>query len=63
MIFFLRRLYFTGNDPYKDFLVFAPILASLILDSNKKGFNWISTGISFEKKKRFETNFQPTILI
>ena len=32
---------FTGNDGYQNiFLVFAPILSSLVLDSNKKVTNW-----------------------
>ena len=30
--FLLGRMYFIGNDSYKDFLVFAPMLSSLILD-------------------------------
>ena len=38
----LGRMYFTGNDGYHDFLVFAPMLSSLILDSNRKVTNCIS---------------------
>ena len=48
-------MYFTGNDGYQSFLVFAPVLGSLILDSNKKVTNWILTGISSEKIKSFDT--------
>ena len=40
--------YFTVNDGYQNFLVFAPIFNSIILDSNRKVTNWISTGISSE---------------
>ena len=40
-------------------LVFAPMLSSLILDSNKKGTYWTLTGISPEKKKSFDTNLKP----
>ena len=49
-------MYFTGKDGYQNFLVFAPMLSSLILDSNKKVTNWISTG-----NKPFDTNLEPTI--
>ena len=41
-------MYFTGDDGYQNFLDFAPMLNSLILDSNKKVTNWISTRISSE---------------
>ena len=34
--FLLDIMYFTGDDGYQTFLVFAPMLSSLILDSNKK---------------------------
>ena len=34
--FLLGRMYFTGNNVYQNFLVFAPMLSFLILDSNKK---------------------------
>ena len=37
------RMYFTGDDGYQNFLVFAPMLSSLILDSNKKVTKWTST--------------------
>ena len=42
-------------------MVFAPILNSLILDSNKNVTNWIVTGISSEKIKPFDTNLDPTM--
>ena len=54
-------MYFTGNDGYQNFLVFAPMLSSLVLDSNKKVPNWILTGISSEKIKPFDTNLEPTM--
>ena len=44
-------MYFKGNEGYQDFLAFAFIFSSLILDSNKKVINWISTRIPFEKIK------------
>ena len=50
-----------GNDSYQNFLVFAPILSSLILDSNKKATNWILTETSSEKIKPFDTNLEPTM--
>ena len=43
--FLLDIMYFTGNNGYQNFIVFAPIFSSLILDSNKKVTNWISTSI------------------
>ena len=54
----LGRTYFTGNDGYQNFLVFCPMLSSLILDSNKKVTDWISTGISSEKIKPFDTGLE-----
>ena len=44
--FLLGRMQFTGNDSYQNFLAFASMCSSLILDSNKKVNNWLSTGIS-----------------
>ena len=41
--------------------IFAPILSSLILDSNKKVINRISTRISSENIKLFDTNLEPTM--
>ena len=57
----LNRMYFTGNCGYQNFLVFFPMLSSIILDSNKKVTNWISTWISSEKIKPFDTNLEPTM--
>ena len=57
----LGRLYFTGDDGYQNFLVFAPILSLLVLDSNEKVTNWMSTGISSEKIKSFDTNLEPSM--
>ena len=54
-------MYFTGDDGYQNFLVFAPILSLLVLDSNEKVTNWMSTGISSEKIKSFDTNLEPSM--
>ena len=54
-------MYFTGNDGYQNFLVFAQMSTSLILDSNKKVTNWILTGISSGKIEPFDTNHELTI--
>ena len=54
-------MYFTGDDGYQNFLVFAPMHSSLIFDSNKKVTNLISTEISSEKNKLFGTNIEPTM--
>ena len=54
-------MYFTGDDGYQNFLVFAPMHSSLIFDSNKKVTNLISTEISSEKNKLFGTNLEPTM--
>ena len=59
--FLVGRMYFTDNDGYQIFLVSCSMLNSLILDSNKKVTNWISTGISSEKIKPLDTNFEPTM--
>ena len=48
-------MHFTGNDSYQDFLVFAPMLNSLMLDRNRNVTDSISTGISSEKIKPFDT--------
>ena len=58
--FLLGRIYFKGNDGYQNFLVFAFIFISLILDSNKVT-NWISTRIPFEKIKPINTNLEPSM--
>ena len=54
-------MYFTGNVGYQNFLVFAPMLSSLLLDNNIKATNWISTGISYEKNEPFDTGLEPTM--
>ena len=54
-------MYFTGNDGYQNFLVFAPMLSSSTLDSNKKVTWSISTEISSEKIQPFDTNLEPTM--
>ena len=51
-------LYFKGYDDYKNFLVFPPILSSLILDSNKKVTDWISTGLLPVKIKLFDISLE-----
>ena len=53
---------FTGDGGYQNFLVFAPMLHSLKLGSNKKVSPWISTEISCEKVNTFNTNLEPTML-
>ena len=57
--FLLGRMYFRSNDGYQNILVFAPTLNSLILDSNKKVTNQISTIISTEKIEPFDSNLEP----
>ena len=54
-------MYFTGDDGCQNFLVFATMLSSLMLDSNKKVATWISTRISSEKNKPFDTNLELTM--
>ena len=54
-------MYFTGNYGYQKFLLFAPMLSSLKLDSNKKVTYWISTEISSIKTKPFDTNLEPSM--
>ena len=46
---------------FKLFLVFAPILSSLTLDSNRKAPNWISTGILSNKIKPFDSGLERTM--
>ena len=43
----------------ENFLVFALMLSSLILDSSEKVTNWMSTRISTEKNKPFDTSLEP----
>ena len=59
--FLLGTMYFIGNDGYQNFLVFASVLNSLILDSNRNNINQTSTGISSEKAKPFDTDFEAII--
>ena len=54
-------MYFTGDDDYQNILVFGQMLSSLILDSNKKVTNWISTEISSKKIKPFNTGLELTM--
>ena len=54
-------MYFTGNDSYQSFLVFAPMISYLILHSNIKVINWIQSEISSEKIKPFYTDLEPTM--
>ena len=54
-------MYFTGNDGYQNFIVFAPKLSSLILDINRKVIDSISNRISFEKIKPFDTGLETTM--
>ena len=54
--FLLGKMHFTGNYGHQNFLAFAPILSSLILDKNKK-----FTGISPENIKRFGTGHEPAM--
>ena len=59
--FLLGRMYFTGDDVYQNF--FTPMLSSVMLDSNKKVTNWMSTGISSEKINLFNADLEPTMSI
>ena len=59
--FLLGRMYFTGDDDYQNILVFGQMFSSLILDSNKKVTNWISTEISSKKIKPFNTGLELTM--
>ena len=61
MIFLLGRIYFKSHNGYHNFLVFASMFSSLILDSNKKVTNWKSPGKSSEKNKPFGDKFEPTM--
>ena len=48
-------------DGYQTFLVFALMLSCLISDSISKVTNCISTRISSEKIKQFDTDIEPTV--
>ena len=54
-------MFFTGDDGYQRFLVFALMLNSLTLDNNKRLTNWMVSGISSERIKQFDTNLEPTM--
>ena len=59
--FMLGIMYFTGDHDYQIFLVFASMLSSLTLDSNKKNTDWISTWISPKNIKSFDANLELTM--
>ena len=52
---------FREKNDYQNFLNFAPVLSSIILESNKKVTNWILSRISSEKIGPFDTNLEPTM--
>ena len=54
-------MYFTSNNGYQNFLVFASMLSSLIVNDNKKVAKWISNRISSYESKPFDINFEPTM--
>ena len=54
-------MYFTGDNDYQNFLVFASMLSSLTLDNNEKVANWISTRILPEKIKPLDINLELTM--
>ena len=54
-------MFFTGKDGYQNFLVFASILSFLVLDSNRKVSNWVSTGVSSAKTKTFDISIVTTM--
>ena len=54
-------MHFTGGYGYENFLVFLPMLSSLMLDNDKKVTNWILSGASSEKISPSDTNFEPTL--
>ena len=51
----------THEHGYQIFLVFAPMISLLTLDNNKNISSWISTAISPEKVKLFDTNLELTM--
>ena len=61
--FLSDRMFFTGHNGCKYFLVFTQMVSSLILDTNKKLTNCKSTGISPEKIKALDTNLNRECLI
>ena len=54
-------MYFTKDNDYQNVSVFASMLSSLILGSNKKVTNWVWTGVLSGKIKTFDTNLEPTM--
>ena len=55
-------MYFTVfDDASPNLLALSPIFRSLMLNSNKKVTNWISTGKTSEKTKPFDTNPEWTV--
>ena len=54
-------MYFKHNDGYQNFPFFDPMFSSLILDSNGKVTNWISTRILSERSKQLETGLELTM--
>ena len=49
---------FTEEDSYQNFIVFVPVFSFLILDSNRKVTDWMSTGILLEKIRKFDTGLE-----
>ena len=54
-------MYFTKGNDYQNVSVFASMLSSLILGSNKKVTNCVWTGVLSGKIKPFDTNLEPTM--
>ena len=52
-------MYFTGDDSYQNFPVFALMLSSLTLEQEKN--SGYQPDLSPEKIKSFDTNFEPTM--
>ena len=59
--FLLGRMHFIGDDGFQSWLSdIAVMLNSGTFDNSKKVTNWISTGVSSEKLKPFDTNLAQT---
>ena len=56
-------MYFTGDDGYQFFLVLAPMLSSLTLDSNKNVTNWVSTDYHLKKLNHLTLTLNSPCLI
>ena len=52
-------MYFTGDDSYQNFSVFALMLSLLTLEQEKS--SGYQPDLSLEKIKSFDTNFEPTM--